>query len=144
MSSSAAPQQQPVVPERLVLFDGVCGLCDSAVQWLLDHDQNARLHYAPLQGPTAEFLRQQYPDIPTALQTIVYVRQGQVYLRSQAVLQILRELPSPWSWVSVFRVFPSFLTDIGYRLIAAVRYRIWGKLDACRMPEPEQAARFLD
>lgn len=143
MASEPAAAES-AAPERLVLFDGVCGLCDSAVQWLLDHDVHGRLHYAPLQGPTAEALRGQHPQIPRELETMVFVRQGKVYLRSQAVLQILRELPAPWSWVSIFRVLPSFLTDLGYRLVAAARYRIWGKLDACRMPLPEQAARFLD
>lgn len=131
-------------PPRLVLFDGVCGLCDSAVQWLLDHDDAGRLHYAPLQGELAAALRAANPVIPTELDTMVFVRDGQVYLRSQAVLQILRELPAPWSWFSVFRVFPSFLTDLGYRLLAANRYRIFGTLEACRIPEPAQAARFLD
>lgn len=131
-------------PPRLVLYDGVCGLCDSAVQWLLDHDQEGRLHYAPLQGELAAQLRAENPVIPTELDTMVFVREGRVFLRSQAILQILRELPAPWSWLSVFRVFPSVLTDLGYRVVAATRYRLFGKLEACRIPEPAQAARFLD
>jgi predicted DCC family thiol-disulfide oxidoreductase YuxK len=110
----------------------------------LDHDEAGRLHYAPLQGELAAALRAANPVIPTELDTMVFVRDGPVYLRSQAVLQILRELPAPWSWFSVFRVFPSFLTDLGYRLLAANRYRIFGTLEACRIPEPAQAARFLD
>ena len=127
-----------------MLFDGVCGLCDTAVQWLLDHDKEARLHFAPLQGELAAALRAEQPVIPTELDTMVFIRDGQVYLRSQAALQILRELPAPWSWLSLFRVLPSFLTDLGYRLVAATRYRLFGKLEACRIPEPEQAERFLD
>lgn len=126
-----------------MLFDGVCGLCDTAVQWLLDHDREGRLHYAPLQGELAAALRAEQPVIPTELDTMVFVRDGQVYLRSQAVLQILRELPAPWSWLSLFRVFPSFLTDLGYRVVAATRYQLFGKLEACRIPAPEQAERFL-
>lgn len=130
-------------PPRLVLYDGVCGLCDSAVQWLLDHDTEGRLHYAPLQGDMAAALRARHPVIPTALDTMVFVREGQVYLRSQAVLQIFRELPAPWSWLAVFRVFPSVLTDLGYRALAASRYSLFGTLEACRIPEPEEAERFL-
>ncbi|MFT5587327.1 MAG: putative DCC family thiol-disulfide oxidoreductase YuxK, partial [Cognaticolwellia sp.] len=102
------------------------------MQWLLDHDDQGRLHYAPLQGDLAAQLRAEMPMIPTELDTMVFVRDGHVFLRSQAVLQILRELPAPWSWFSVFRVLPSFLTDLGYRVLAANRYRIFGTLEACR------------
>ena len=130
------------LPTLLVIFDGVCGLCDSVVQWLLDHDAEGRLHYAPLQGELAAALRAQNPVFPNELDTIVFIREGKSYLRSQAVLQIFRELPAPWSWLSLFRFIPSVLTDLGYRALASSRYRLFGKLEACRIPEPQEAARF--
>ncbi len=127
----------------VVLYDGLCGLCDSSVQWLLDHDAEGRLRYAPLQGETAEELRGLHPGIPAELETMVLVDEGRVFLRSRAILQICRHLPRPWSWAAVLSVLPTSLTDAAYRVLAANRYRIWGKLEACRLPEPEQAARFL-
>ena len=127
----------------IVLYDGLCGLCDSSIQWLLDHDVEGRLHYAPLQGDTAADLRARHPDIPLELETMVLVDQDRVYLRSQAILRICTHLPGPCSWASALSFLPVFLTDAAYRLLAANRYRIWGRLEACRLPEPEQAARFL-
>ena len=74
---------------------------------------------------------------------MVLVEEGRVSLRSRAILGICRYLPSPWRWASVFSILPAFLTDLAYRVLAANRYRIWGRLEACRLPSPEEAARFL-
>ena len=130
-------------PERLVLYDGVCGFCDGSVQWLLAHDPRQRLRFAALQGTTADALRARFPEMPRDIDTVVFVDEGRVYLRSAAAFAILRHLPDPWPWVAVWRFIPSPISDLGYRAIAAVRYRIWGKLDACRIPKPEERARFL-
>lgn len=135
------------LPARLLLYDGLCGLCDRSVQWILDHDPKGQFHFAPLQGDTALALRAQHPEIPVEVSTMVLVRteggKREVLLRSRAVLSLLAELGAPWSMLSWFRVLPTFLTDLGYRTVAALRYRIWGTLDACRLPQPEERARFL-
>jgi predicted DCC family thiol-disulfide oxidoreductase YuxK len=133
----------PALPDRLVLYDGVCGFCDGVVQWLLAHDRAGRLRYAPLQGPTAAALRVRLPTIPEDIDTIVYIEGGEVYLRSRAAFRLVRHLPAPWCWLAGFGVLPNFLTDAGYRAVAAVRYRIWGKRDACRVPSPGERALFL-
>lgn len=136
------------LPERLVLFDGVCGLCDRTVQWLLDRDPQGRLSFATLQGETAAALRARHPDIPEALETVVFVEQiggvERVYLRSRAVFAMLAVLGGPWRVVSWGAVLPAALTDLLYAVVARTRYRIFGKLDACRLPRPEERARFLD
>lgn len=132
------------VPARLVLFDGVCGLCDHAVTWLVDHDEQGALRYAPLQGPTAEALRAQHPEIPTEIDTMVFIEDGTVYLRSRAVLRIAAHLPAPWRWLAVFRFLPRFLTDLGYRLVAATRYQLFGKKEACRLPQEHEVDLFLE
>lgn len=131
------------IPAQLVLFDGVCGFCDLTVQWLLLHDRGAVLRFAPLQGPTAAALRLRHSEIPESLDTVVFLDEGRVYVRSQAFLQLARHLPSPWRWATVLRFVPSALLDVGYRVIAATRYRIFGKHDACRIPRPAERARFL-
>jgi predicted DCC family thiol-disulfide oxidoreductase YuxK len=138
---------QLVLPPRLVLYDGVCGFCDGAVRWLLARDRGRRLHFAPLQGDTAEALRRRHPELPQDVDTLVYVETGadgeRVHLRSEAVFRVLAELAGPWRHLVVLRRLPRRLTDAGYRLFARHRYRLFGKLDECAVPEPEERARFV-
>jgi predicted DCC family thiol-disulfide oxidoreductase YuxK len=135
------------LPEHLVLFDGVCGFCDGAVRWLLARDPQGRLHFAPLQGETADRLRTRHPEIPHDLDTAVLVERvpggERVHLRARAVLRTLALLGAPWSWLAVLGVLPDRLLDAAYRAFAARRYRWFGRLDACRLPTREERARFL-
>lgn len=128
---------------RLVLYDGTCGLCDRAVQWLLDHDAEGVLTYAALQGETVEALRGELTGIPADMDTMVFVEGDRVWVRSHAILTICSVLPTPWRWLGALRIFPAWLTDPAYRLVSSTRYSVWGRADACRLPEPEVAARFL-
>lgn len=136
------------LPDRLVLFDGVCAVCDAGVQWILDHDPEQRFSFAPLQGPTAAAILARHPELPANLDSIVLVRQLEggesVTTHSSAILDIAAELPSPWSALAVFRWVPRLIRDPLYRGFAAVRYRVFGKLDSCRIPSEAQVALFLD
>lgn len=138
---------QPTLPPRLVLYDGVCGFCDGAVRWLLARDRAGRFHFAPLQGETAALLRRRHSEIPEDVDTLVYVEAGpdgeRIRLRSEAVFAILRQLDRPWRWLAALRWLPRALTDAGYRLFARTRYRIFGKLDRCALPDASQRARFV-
>lgn len=139
--SAAAP---PALPEHLVLYDGLCGFCDVSVQWLLRHDPAGRLRFAPLQGETAAGILARHPELPSGLDSMVYVEGGErVSWYSGAAFGILRVLPGAWRALSVFSVLPRWLTDLAYRLFARFRYRVWGRLDACRIPTPADRARFL-
>jgi predicted DCC family thiol-disulfide oxidoreductase YuxK len=131
------------LPPHIVLYDGVCGLCSRSVKFLVKRDRARVLRYAPLQGETAAALRAQYPQIPEELSTVVLVDDGRVHLRSKAFLYVSRYLTRPWRWGYAFRWFPAFLADLGYRVVAHFRYRIWGKKDACEIPAPEERALFL-
>ena len=130
------------LPPHIILYDGVCGLCAKSVRWLVKRDRG-RLHYAPLQGDTAARLRRLHPTIPEALESVVLVDRGKVYLRSKAFLHVSRHLTRPWRWAYAFRWFPAFLLDPLYRLVARLRYRIWGKTDACRLPTTHERQRLL-
>ena len=131
----------------LILYDGVCGFCDASVHWLLDHDPDGVFRFAPLQGGTAQALRQRHPEIPTDIDTLVVVDalggDERVYLRATAVLRILEELPAPWRRLRAVRVVPGPLLDLAYRAFARLRYRVFGRLDACRVPSPDERARML-
>ena len=97
------------LPPRIVLFDGICGLCNRLVRWLVRADRDSLLRYAPLQGPTAARLRARFPQIPTGLDTMVFVDGGRVYLRARGILQIARYLPLPWRLLRILRWVPSIV-----------------------------------
>jgi predicted DCC family thiol-disulfide oxidoreductase YuxK len=128
---------------RLVLFDGVCGLCQKTVQFLVRHDRGRQLRYAPLQGDTAAALRGQYPQIPETLESVVFIEEGKLYLRSQAILRMTRYLGFPWRLGLVFGFLPLWLTDPIYNLVARMRYRLFGKSDVCQIPTPAERELFL-
>ena len=136
------------LPERLVLFDGVCGFCDRAVVWLMARDPASALHFAPLQGRAAETLRARHPEIPGETETFVYVDASggseRVFLRSEAVFRVCGELEGPWRKLALLGRLPRWLRDPPYRLFVRMRYRVFGRLDACRVPSPEERDRFLD
>ena len=148
MSEAMAERQATASFERLVLFDGVCGFCDRAVRWLLAHDRAGRLRYAPLQGATAARLRERHAEIPVDTETLVYVDASsgseRVYLRSEGIFRLCAELDRGWRGLAWLRWLPRGLTDRVYAAFVRRRYRLFGKLDACRVPEPHERARFLD
>jgi predicted DCC family thiol-disulfide oxidoreductase YuxK len=136
------------LPDRLpegpiVLYDGDCGFCAKSVRWLLAHERDHAIRFAPLQGATAARLRRSHPRIPEAIDSVVYVADGRAFLRSKALLHAARHLRAPWRWGHALRWLPGFVLDPWYRLLAALRYRIWGRVDACRLVGPEQRSRFL-
>ncbi|HEU4382952.1 MAG TPA: DCC1-like thiol-disulfide oxidoreductase family protein [Anaeromyxobacteraceae bacterium] len=141
----AAPTPLPgaALPPYLVLYDGVCGLCSRMVVWLLERDRERRLAFAPLQGETAARLRALHPEIPSELDTVVYLEPAGVHLRSRAFLHAARHLEPPWRWAYGLRWLPAAPLDLLYRLVARIRYRVWGRYDSCRVPDRADPARFL-
>lgn len=128
--------------ETILFFDGVCGLCNGFVDWLLPRDTRERLKFATLQGVKARELLP--PDVIQDLDTVVLWYQGKVLTRSDAVLRCLSELGGLWKMVLVFRLLPPFLRNAVYNLIARKRYLWFGKRHTCRMPLPGERMRFLD
>jgi predicted DCC family thiol-disulfide oxidoreductase YuxK len=144
----------PDIGDRLlVIFDGRCGFCNQSVRWFLRRDRNDRLRFAPSESPkVAELLARHGIGTPEAAlgpNTIVIARDPggpaeRVFFRSEAALELFSELPSPWPTVGVvFGWIPRPLRDLGYRLIARWRYRIWGRLESCPIPTAEERQRFV-
>jgi predicted DCC family thiol-disulfide oxidoreductase YuxK len=131
------------LPAALVLYDGSCGLCAKSVRWILDHERDHEIQFAPLQGETAARARTRYPRIPHSIDSVVYITGGRAHLRSQALLRAAGHLRAPWRWGHALRWIPGFVLDVAYRAVAAVRYRIWGRADACGLVTPAQRVRFL-
>jgi predicted DCC family thiol-disulfide oxidoreductase YuxK len=133
----------PVAAPPIVLYDGVCGLCSRAVRWLMDHDRSGSLRFAPLQGSTAEDLRRRFPQIPATLESVVLVDGDRVFIRSKMFLHVAKHLNAPWRWAFHVRWLPAWPLDLGYRLVARLRYRVWGKHDECRIPTLKDRSRML-
>jgi predicted DCC family thiol-disulfide oxidoreductase YuxK len=136
----------------LVIFDGHCGLCNRLVRWFLRRDRQDRLRFVPFDSLKAAGLLARHGlalNVASGKSGTILVAQAvdtpaeRVFVRSDAVLVILRQLPAPWPAVAVsFRIIPRALRDLGYRLVARSRYRIWGHLDSCPIPTPQERARF--
>ena len=137
----------------LVIFDGHCVFCNRAVRWLLRRDRRDRLRFAASESPKVQGLLARHgfgePHPQTGPTTILAVSdpdgpKEQLLARSDAVVAILRELPSPWAAIAVVLGWAACpVRDFGYRLIARWRYRIWGRLASCPAPTADERERFL-
>jgi predicted DCC family thiol-disulfide oxidoreductase YuxK len=130
-------------PHPIVLFDGVCNLCNGSVQFILKRDSQARFRFASLQSEAGRSLLVQHGLDPEALSSVVVIEGGRVWQESSAALRIARHLPGLWKLLRVFLVIPRPLRDAVYRLIARNRYRWFGKTETCWLPTPELKGRFL-
>jgi predicted DCC family thiol-disulfide oxidoreductase YuxK len=128
----------------VVLFDGVCNLCNSTVNFIIDRDPASYFRFAALQSSQAAELLAPLGQAPEGEpQSIFLVEDGKLYQRSTAALKIARRMGGAWKVFYAFIVVPAPVRDAVYRFIASHRYRWFGKSDACRMPTPELRERFL-
>jgi predicted DCC family thiol-disulfide oxidoreductase YuxK len=134
----------------ILFYDGVCGLCNTLVQFLLRHDNKGRLRFASLQSDFAEKVLRRYGFDPQDLDTLHVVENYEqpderLLQRSDAVLRAGRELGGLWSVLAaIVKIVPRSLRDIAYRYVAQNRYRVFGKYETCMLPDPNQRSRFLD
>lgn len=128
----------------IILFDGVCNLCNASVDFVIKRDRQELFRFASLQGKAAHALLHEHQLPADTINTVILVEGGKVYTRSTAALRITRHLPFPWPLLSLFLVVPLFIRDLVYDVVARNRYRWFGRADTCRVPAPELRARFLD
>ena len=131
------------LPPHVLFYDGVCAMCNGIVKAILRRDRNAVFHFAPLQGETAELARSMHPDFPEEIETVVYLREGKVFVRSRAAALAMAELPYPAKALSWVRVLPVWLSDFFYGIVARIRYRVFGQYEHCPLPPPDARTRFL-
>ena len=128
----------------ILLFDGVCNLCNSSVQTIIALDKNKLFRLAALQSPTGQHLLKKF-NLPTSeLSSVVMIDHQKAYLRSDVPLEVMRQLGGLWQLLYVFKIIPRFIRDGIYNWIARNRYRWFGKQEACMMPTPDIKQRFLD
>lgn len=132
------PQQHAII-----LFDGVCNLCNGFVQFVIRQDSAQRFRFASLQSEIARELLRNQPPPGQGTESVVLIENGRYYQQSTAALRILRHLRGPWPLLYGFMVLPAFFRDGIYAWIAKNRYRWFGQRPACMLPTPELQARFL-
>jgi len=138
-------EMRPDTSHPLVLFDGVCNLCESTVQFIVRHDRRALFRFAPLQSTTAQKILagNEYED--GELSSVLLVSGGRIYRKSRAALRIARQLDSAWPlFYYLFFWVPPFIADLVYDFIGSHRYKWFGKKDVCWIPDDKLRRRFID
>jgi predicted DCC family thiol-disulfide oxidoreductase YuxK len=123
----------------VILFDGVCNLCNASVQFIIRHDRRGRFRFASLQSETATRIMGGQPDADS----IILIRKGKRYYKSTAALLIAYYLRFPWPLLSVFLIVPAFLRNFIYNVVAKNRYRWFGKKPECMIPDKTIIDRFI-
>lgn len=131
--------------KKIILFDGVCNLCDGAVQFIIKHDKKDVFRYASLQSEIGKKLVAERGMDPEEIDSIMLIEPGVAYYRkSTAALEIARDLSGGYSLLKNFLFIPEIMRDGVYDFIANNRYRWFGKKEQCMIPTPELKAKFLD
>ncbi len=131
----------------IILFDGVCNLCNASVQWIIRRDARDVFRFAALQseaGKRALLRAGADARLAETLNSMVVIENERVLTKSDAAIAIASRLAAPWRWATVGRVVPRVVRDWVYGVVARNRYRLFGKQEACMMPTPALRARFLD
>ena len=135
---------QSSLPERIVIFDGVCNLCEFSVNFIYERDREEKFTFTPAQSPLGQKLLQQYRINTDSLDTVVLVKNDRAYSKSTAALEIASELDIPWNLLQVFLLLPLPVRDLLYDIIARNRYQWFGRKESCMIPTPKLKARFLE
>ena len=132
------------VEKDILLFDGVCNLCNSSVNFIIDHDPKGRFKFAALQSEFGQKKLQELGFDQEEFDSLVLLSGDKVYKKSSAALRIAKKLSGLYPLLYVFIIIPPFIRHGVYDIIAKNRYKWWGKRDSCRMPTPELKARFVE
>jgi predicted DCC family thiol-disulfide oxidoreductase YuxK len=128
----------------LVLFDGVCNLCNGLVQFIIQRDPKAKFKFASLQSDAGRSLLKKFNIDADLLHSIVVFDDDEALQRSDAVIRIANYLGGGWKILKAFNILPKFFRDGCYNVVAANRYRIFGKKNSCMIPTPELKQRFIE
>jgi predicted DCC family thiol-disulfide oxidoreductase YuxK len=144
-----AEQSRQPGGSHLILYDGVCGLCNRMNAFVLKHDKRGVFRFASIQSSKGQLLLRQFGRNPDDLDTFFVLTNYRseapaLMQKARAGMFVLKALGAPWRWAAVIGFLPVRLLDFGYDCIASNRYRIFGKLDQCALPAAEHRERFVD
>ena len=132
-------------PFSILLFDGVCNLCNGLVRFIIRKDRKEKIKFVPIQaaeqciGPLLE----KFDLVPDDLETVIYISGNRIYIKSSAILHVLKDIGGFWRIFYGFIIIPRFIRDLFYNLIARSRYRIFGKRNSCMVLSPDTEKRFF-
>jgi predicted DCC family thiol-disulfide oxidoreductase YuxK len=133
--------QTSITNDNIIFFDGVCGLCNGFVDFIISVDKNAQFKFSPLQSEFAQ--SHLSPEMTANLDSVVFLKDGKTFRKSQAVIKVLEGLGGIWSLAKIGKIFPEKLLNNAYDLVAQNRYKLFGKKETCRLPTPAERARFI-
>lgn len=128
---------------NIILFDGICNLCNGTVRFLLKRDRRGVFRFASLQSDAGKNLLYQFHISEEKMNTLFYIRNTYCFRQSTAILEILNDLGGGWKLLYPLKWIPSFIRDHVYNIIAANRYKLFGKKSSCMIPSPKIKDRFL-
>lgn len=128
----------------MVLFDGVCNLCSSSVQFVLKHDKKNQFLFGSLQGNYGQEMLQKYRLSASEFNSFMLIEEGKLYIKSTGALRMLKHIGGFWALAYGFIIVPKFIRDAVYNWISRNRYKWFGKKNECWMPSPEWKSKFLD
>ena len=129
---------------HIILFDGMCNLCSSSVQFIIKRDKKKLFRFASLKSSYGQKVSEQFGLPANEMKSFVLVKNGQLYSRSTAALLVAKELSGGWPLLSAFMILPPALRNPVYNLVAKNRYNWFGKKTECWLPSQELRERFLD
>ena len=132
-----------MLPPQLILFDGMCHLCNGTVQFIIRHDRDKKFSFTPFQSRSGQEMLKLHGYSTADNSSVVYIKNGAWIVKSNAVLLILRDLGCCWNLFYPLIIIPAVVRDFMYDLIAKNRYRLFGKRDSCMVPTSDIMDRFL-
>lgn len=129
---------------KIILFDGVCNFCNFWVNFIIDRDKKDVFRFAALQSERGKELLNKFNINDSQLESVILIEWETVFSKSTAALMIAKELRGPIKVLYPLIIFPKFLRDFIYELIAKYRYNLFGKRESCRVPSEEEKLKFLD
>ena len=128
----------------LILFDGVCNLCNAWVRFVVQRDPACTFRFAAQQSRLGQSIIEEHLSGASPLSSVILIENNSIFTDSDAVLQILTRLGRPWSWIALVRILPRPTRDACYRFIVRHRYRWFGRTEACQVPSANVRSRFLE
>ena len=129
--------------KKIILFDGVCNLCNSSVLFVIKRDPKDRFRFTALQETIGQAYLKRYDIDPSETDSIILISNGKAYTKSSAALNIAKYLTGGWPLLYGFMIVPKFIRNWVYDYIAKNRYKWYGKKESCMIPTPELKAKFL-
>lgn len=127
---------------QIILFDGVCSICDRSMRFIIKRDPKKKFRFATLQSELGQRLFMEH-SIPNDIETMVLIKNDKAYIQSEAVLRIAKELNGFWPIFAVLQKLPLKFRDYAYKMFSENRYKLFGKSEQCSIPSKEQRSRFL-